>query len=64
LLTDNDVNLGVIFLQLSSFAEKIRREIEESQSAQRTLKMSEREIKEHIKELKKEIFSDKLGSIS
>ncbi|MFX1427209.1 MAG: hypothetical protein ACFFBE_12215 [Promethearchaeota archaeon] len=64
LLSDNDVNLGVIYLQLSSFAIKIKKEIEENQSAQRTLKMSEREIKEHIKELKKEIFSDKLGSIS
>lgn len=64
LLTDNDVNLGVIFLQLSNFAIKIRKEIEENQSTQRRLEMSEREIKEHIKELKKEIFSDKLGSIS
>ena len=64
LLTDNEVNLGVIFLQLSKFAMKIREEIEQNQSAQRMLKMSEREIKEHIKELKKEIFSDKLGTIS
>lgn len=64
LLTDNEVNLGAIFLQLSHFAKKIREEIIQNQSAQRMLKMSEREIKEHIKELKKEIFSDKLGSIS
>ncbi|MFX1325079.1 MAG: roadblock/LC7 domain-containing protein [Promethearchaeota archaeon] len=64
LLTDNDVNLGVIFLQLSKFALKIKRQIEDSQSAQRTMKMTEKEIKDHIKELKKEIFSDKLGTIS
>ncbi len=64
LLTDSDVNLGAIFLQLSHFANKIRDEIMQNQSAQRMLKMSERDIKEHIKELKKEIFSDKLGSIS
>ena len=64
MLTDNDVNLGVAFLQLSNFAIKIRKEIENNQIAQRTMKMSENEIKEHIKELKKEIFSDKLGQIS
>lgn len=64
LLTDNDVNLGVIFLQLSNFAVKIKRQIEDSRLAQRTMKMTENEIKEHIKELKKEIFSDKLGTIS
>jgi predicted regulator of Ras-like GTPase activity (Roadblock/LC7/MglB family) len=64
LLTDKEVNLGVIFLQLSNFAIKLRKEIEENQMAQKTLQMSEREIKEHIKELKEEIFSDKIGSIS
>ena len=64
MLTDNDVNLGVIFLQLSNFAIKIRKEIENNQAAQRTMKMTEKEIKDHIKELKKEIFSDKLGQIS
>ncbi len=64
LLTDNNVNLGVIFLQLSNFASKIKRQIEENRIAQRTMKMSENEIKEHIKELKKEIFSDRLGTIT
>ncbi|MFX0083827.1 MAG: hypothetical protein ACFE94_18915 [Candidatus Hodarchaeota archaeon] len=64
MLSDNDVNLGVIFLQLSKFTLKIKEEIEQNQSTQRILKMSEKEIKEHIKELKKEIFSDRLGSIS
>jgi len=64
LLTDNDVNLGVIYLQLSNFALKIRKEIEDSRVAIRTMKMSEQELKEHIKELKKNMFSDKLGTIS
>jgi predicted regulator of Ras-like GTPase activity (Roadblock/LC7/MglB family) len=64
MLTDNDVNLGVIFLQLSNFAQKIKEEIENNQAAQRTMRMSEEEVKEHIKELKKELFSDKLGQIS
>ena len=64
LLTDKEVNLGVIFLQLSKFAMKIKKEIEENQLARRTMKMSEKELKKHIKELKKQIFSDKLGVIS
>ena len=64
LLTDNDVNLGVIFLQLSRLAKKIKKEIEENQLARKTMKMSEKELKNHIKELKKQIFSDKLGTIS
>ena len=64
LLTDNDVNLGVIFLQLSKFAMKIKKEIQESQLAKKTMKMSEKELKKHIKELKKQMFSDKLGIIS
>ena len=64
LLTDNDVNLGVIFLQLSNFAMKIKKEIEENQLARKTMKMSEKDLKKHIKELKKQIFSDKLGTIS
>ena len=64
LLTDNDVNLGVIFLQLSNFAIKIKKEIQEDQLARKTMKMSEKDLKKHIKELKKQIFSDKIGSIS
>ena len=64
LLTDNDVNLGVMFLQLSNFAIKIKREIEANQLARKTMKMSEKDLKKHIKELKKQIFSDRLGTIS
>ena len=64
LLTDNEVNLGVMILQMSKFAQKIKDEIEKSNSMKRTLKMSEQELKEHIKTLKKEIFRDKIGTIS
>ena len=64
LLTDNEVNLGVMILQMSKFAQKIREEIEQNETMRHTLKMSEQEIKEHIKELKKEIFRDKIGQIS
>ena len=64
LLTDNEVNLGVMILQMSKFAHKIKVEIERNDTMKKTLKMSEQELKEHIKELKKEIFSDRIGTIS
>jgi len=64
LLTDNEVNLGVMILQMSKFAQKIKDEIEQNDTMKRTLKMSEQELKKHIKELKKEIFSDRIGTIS
>jgi predicted regulator of Ras-like GTPase activity (Roadblock/LC7/MglB family) len=64
LLTDNEVNLGVMILQMSKFAQKIRDEIEKNEHMKNVLKMPEHEIKEHIKELKKQIFSDKIGTIS
>jgi predicted regulator of Ras-like GTPase activity (Roadblock/LC7/MglB family) len=64
LLTDNDVNLGVMFLQMSNFAKKIKEEIINNEQVKHVLKMPEKDIKEHIKELKKQIFSDKIGTIS
>ncbi len=64
LLTDNEVNLGVMILQMSKFAQKIREEIERNEHMKNILRMPEKEIKEHIKDLKKQIFSDKIGSIS
>jgi predicted regulator of Ras-like GTPase activity (Roadblock/LC7/MglB family) len=63
-LTDNEVNLGVMILQMSRFALKIKDEIEKNQKIKDTLRMSEIEIKNHINKLKKEIFKDKIGSIS
>lgn len=64
ILTDNEVNLGVIILQMSNFALKIREEIERNEKMKETLRMSEEEIKAHINKLKKEIFKDKIGTIS
>ncbi len=64
LLTDNEVNLGVMILQMSKFAQKIKEEIERNEHMKNVLRMPEKEIKEHIKDLKKQIFSDKIGSIS
>ncbi|MFX1601774.1 MAG: roadblock/LC7 domain-containing protein, partial [Promethearchaeota archaeon] len=64
LLTDNEVNLGVMILQMSKFAQKIKEEIERNEHMKNVLKMPEKDIKEHIKELKKQIFKDKIGTIS
>jgi predicted regulator of Ras-like GTPase activity (Roadblock/LC7/MglB family) len=64
ILTDSEVNLGVMILQMSRFALKIKAEIEKNQKIQETLQMSEIEIKNHINKLKKEIFKDKIGTIS
>ncbi|MFX0023697.1 MAG: roadblock/LC7 domain-containing protein [Candidatus Hermodarchaeota archaeon] len=64
LLTDNEVNLGVMILQMSKFAQTIREEIEKNDHMKNVLKMPEKDIKEHIKELKKQIFKDKIGTIS
>jgi hypothetical protein len=64
LLADKEVNVGVIIWQMSRFSEKLKKEIENSDSIKHTLKLTEKELKEHIKKLKKEIFSQKAGSIT
>ncbi|TXT62233.1 MAG: hypothetical protein BAJALOKI3v1_640007 [Promethearchaeota archaeon] len=63
LLSDNQVNIGVAVLQMERFAMKIKTQIESSGSIKNTLKMNERELKEHIKTLKSEIFGNKISSI-
>lgn len=62
-LTEKTVNLGVIILQLNRFAPKIKKAIEEDMLIKSTLKMNEKELKDHIKKLKKEIFSDRIGTM-
>ncbi len=64
LLADKEVNIGVIILQMNRFGLKIKNEIELSGEIKQTLKMNEKELKEHIKRLKKQIFGDKIGTIS
>ena len=64
LLSDKDVNIGVIILQMSRFALKIKEEIENSGSIKKTLNMTEKKLKEYINKMKKEIFSDRIGTIS
>lgn len=64
LLMDRKVNIGVIILQMNQFAQKIRQAIEANNKIKNTLKMTEKELKEHIKKLKKEIFSNKIGTLT
>ncbi|MBD3338429.1 MAG: hypothetical protein GF353_04940 [Candidatus Lokiarchaeota archaeon] len=64
ILADREVNIGVLILQMSRFAEQIKNQIINSGSIRNTLKMNEKELKEHIKRLKKEVFSDKISGIS
>ncbi|MFX1399597.1 MAG: roadblock/LC7 domain-containing protein [Promethearchaeota archaeon] len=64
ILADKDVNIGVVILQMDRFARLIRSEIERSGSITKTLRMSEKELNEHIKKLKKELFGDKISTIS
>ena len=64
LLADKEVNIGVAILQMSRFAIEIKKRIEANRNIKKTLKMNENELKEHIKRLKKQIFGDKIGTIS
>lgn len=56
LLVDNTVNIGVLILQMRKFSIKIKQEITKSQSVMNKLEMSEQELKEHLRDLKKKVF--------
>ncbi|MBD3198207.1 MAG: hypothetical protein GF317_24370 [Candidatus Lokiarchaeota archaeon] len=60
LLTDKNVNIGVMVLQMQRYSQLMKQEIESSKTIKSTLKMNEKELKAHIKTLKKEIFGKKL----
>lgn len=62
LLTDKEVNIGVVVLQMGKYAPLIKQEIQASNNIKHTLKMNELQLKEHIKNLKNEIFKGKIGS--
>lgn len=61
LLTEKEVNIGVLILQMKRFGPKIRKEIEDSASITKRLKLNEQELKKHIKKLKEDVFGNKLG---
>jgi predicted regulator of Ras-like GTPase activity (Roadblock/LC7/MglB family) len=62
LLSNDDVNIGVMVLQMARFADRIKKAIEGSVPIKNTLKMKEDELKDHIKTLKKDLFGDTFGS--
>ncbi|MHA1491998.1 MAG: hypothetical protein ACTSRI_20380 [Promethearchaeota archaeon] len=64
LLASKEVNIGVLILQTNRFAIKIKKEIEHSELIVNTLKMTEIELKEHIESLKKEIFNNKVDTLT
>ena len=56
LLVDNMVNIGVLILQMRKFSQKIKEAITKNQTIMTKLEMSERELKEYLRELKKKVF--------
>ena len=56
LLVDNTVNIGVLILQMRKFATKIKQEITKSQPIMDKLQMTEQELKDHLKDLKRKVF--------
>ncbi len=56
LLVDNHVNIGVLILQMRKFSVKIKQAITKSQTIMGKLQMTEGELKEHLKDLKKKVF--------
>ena len=56
LLVDNEVNIGVIILQMNKYAELLRKSIEQSSKTVSRLEMTEVELKKHLINLKKKVF--------
>lgn len=56
LLVDNDVNIGVLILQMKKFANKVREAITRSKEVLDKLEMDEHELKKHLRELKQKVF--------
>ena len=56
LLVDNQVNIGVLILQMRKFSMKIKEAITQSQTVMEKLRMSEQELKSHLRDLKKKVF--------
>jgi len=56
LLVDNMVNIGVLILQMRKFSQKIKEAITKNQTIMTKLEMTERELKEYLRELKKKVF--------
>ena len=57
ILSDKKINIGLVMLQMRKFSPMIKEEIEKDMQSQETMQMSEKELKQHILSLKKEIFA-------
>lgn len=55
-LAEKTVNIGLIVLQMEKFAKIIKQEVENNNVIKETLKLSEEEMRAHIKEIKNELF--------
>ncbi|MFX0019404.1 MAG: hypothetical protein ACFFBT_14335 [Promethearchaeota archaeon] len=56
LLVNNEVNIGVLILQMTKFAEKIRNAIKRNNEVMTKLEMNEAELKKYLKNLKQKVF--------
>ena len=56
LLVDNEVNIGVLILQMRKFSVKIKGAIVKNQAIMTKLEMTERELKTYLQELKRKVF--------
>ena len=56
LLVDNEVNIGVLILQMRKFSARIKDAITRSQVVMEKLQMSEQELKTHLRNLKRKVF--------
>lgn len=56
LLVNSEVNIGVLILQMSKFAEQIRNAIKKSNEILTKLEMNEIELKEYLRTLKEKVF--------
>ena len=56
LLVDNEVNIGVLILQMRKFSIKIKEAIVKSQEIMTKLEMTEQELKTYLRKLKKKVF--------
>ncbi len=63
-LTDKSIRLGLIVLQMNNKAELIKKAVLDDLKVVQRLEYSEKELKNHIKELKRSIFSENEERIS
>jgi len=56
LLVDIQVNIGVLILQMRKFSAKIKEAITRSQTIMEKLQMSEQDLKDHLRDLKRKVF--------